>query len=72
MLLLRLNRPPDCGVAFGIVTLKGDDIPEKLYYFRGGHEANYPYPYSKSKTFGFNSSPTRDDKLVITESNRKS
>ncbi len=60
-----LNRPPDCGIAFGIVTLKGDDIPEKLYYFRGNHQVTYPYTYEKSRTFGFNSSPSRDDGWLL-------
>ena len=53
-------RPPDCGSAFGIVTLKGDDVPEKIYAFRGAHQPSYPYTYSKERTFGFNSTPSRD------------
>ncbi len=56
----RLDLPPDCGSAFGIVTLKGSQVPEKVYYFRGNHQANYPYTYEKGKTFGFNSSAQRE------------
>ncbi len=58
------THPPDCGSAFGIVTLKGDDVPEKIYAFRGGHQ-NYPYTYSKSSTFGFNGEPSRDDGWLL-------
>lgn len=54
-----VSRPADCGAAFGIVTLKGDDIPKKLYVFKGIHQ-NYPYTYRKDQSFGFNSSASRD------------
>ncbi len=58
------SRPPDCGSAFGIVTLKGDNIPEKLYAWRGSHQS-YPYTYTKDTTFGFNSTPSRDDAWLL-------
>ncbi len=54
------SRPPDCGIAFGIITLKGDDIPKKLYVFRGRHQQTYPYTYEKNRTFGFSSTVSRD------------
>ena len=56
--------PPDCGAAFGIATLKGDDIPEKLYAFRGSHN-NYPYTYPKNNTFGFSKTVSRDGAWLL-------
>ncbi len=58
-------RPPDCGSAFGIVTLKGDDIPQKLYAWRGAHQISYPYTYPKSRTFGFNSTTSREGAWLL-------
>ena len=57
--------PPDCGASFGTVTLRGSQIPEKLYYWRGNHQATYPYTYAKNKTGGFNGSATRDGAWLL-------
>lgn len=59
------NHPPDCGCAFGIVTIKGDDVPEKIYAWRGRHQVSYPYTYPKDRTFGFNSTPSRDGAWLL-------
>lgn len=59
------DHPPDCGAAFGTVTLRGAQIPEKLYYWRGSHAPNYPYTYPKFRTAGFNKSPTRDGAWLL-------
>ena len=57
--------PPDCGSAFGIVTLKGDDIPQKLYVFRGAHQPTYPYTYPKDRTFGFSKTVSREGAWLL-------
>ncbi len=57
---LSASHPPDCGAAFGIVKLKGDDIPQKLYAFNGRHQVDYPYTYDKERTFGFSKTVSRD------------
>ncbi len=59
------SHPPDCGAPFGIVTLKGDDIPQKLYAFRGRHHDVYPYTYDKERTFGFSKTASRDDAWLL-------
>ena len=59
------DHPPDCGASFGTVTLRGSQIPEKLYYWRGNHQATYPYTYAKHKTGGFNGSATRDGAWLL-------
>ena len=62
---LSATHPPDCGAAFGIATLEGDDVPEKLYAFRGRHHESYPYSYQISKTFGFSKTVSRDDAWLL-------
>ncbi len=59
------SHPPDCGSAFGIVTLKGDDVPQKLYGFRGQHQIAYPYTYEKSRTFGFSKTTSREGAWLL-------
>lgn len=60
-----INLPPDCGSAFGIVTLKGDDIPKKLYTFCGRHQVVYPYTYPEDRTCGFSATPSRTDGFLL-------
>ena len=59
------SHPPDCGSAFGIITIKGDDIPQKIYAWRGRHQPGYPYTYPKDRTFGFNSTPSREGAWLL-------
>lgn len=53
------THPPDCGSAFGIVTLREEDIPERIYAFRGAHQSGATYTYPIERTFGFSRNLSR-------------
>lgn len=53
--------PPAAGACFGTFTLHGQQIPEKLYMWRGDHQTNATYNYTqKNRYSGVNSARSRD------------
>ena len=53
--------PPAAGACFGTFTLHGQQIPEKLYLWRGHHQQVATYDYTnKSKYSGVNGEPSID------------
>ena len=53
------EHPPSPGACFGIFTLHGQQIPEKLYIWRGFHQPGSTYDYGdKSRYCGVNSKPS--------------
>ncbi len=61
----KINLPPDCGSAMGIVTLKGDDVPKKLFTFCGRHQEIYPYTYPRDRTAGFSATVSRTGAFLL-------
>lgn len=53
--------PPAAGACFGTFTLHGQQIPEKLYMWRGDHQTSATYDYTqKNRYSGVNGTQSRD------------
>lgn len=58
--------PPGAGACFGTFTLRGQQIPEKLYLWRGHHQGGPTYNYTNKRYFsGVNGSPSVDGANLI-------